>query len=389
MTEEKYIINIAAGTSQIPVITAAKNMGYKIIAIDKDVKASGLKWVDIHLPISTHETEKVVKALTPLYLKYDVSGIVCRSTGKALLTTANIAQKFKLPSLSKDIVLIATEKSELRNFCNANQIKTIRGRKVGPEDDIDSIKSKLKLPLIVKPDYTVVGKKDITIISKYSDLAGSIKSACKSSANGLAEIEEYVEGFDVTSLFLLKTGYAKTITIVDELVGVQNSGHVIGLGVSVPSVISNSSVEKKIIQTIDLFASNFKNATALLQLCFRIDMNGAPHVIELHADLGGKEFEDIVSSKTTTNFNYFDLSIQVATNQRVNLKPLKFKPTCLLSDMSRFSSQIVSDSEIYGDSLVLQKDSLISNLTHASHILRKSPKITLAKLPTHKNWLEK
>ncbi|GAI62067.1 unnamed protein product, partial [marine sediment metagenome] len=99
---------------------------------------------------------------------------------------------------------LATEKSKLREFCESHSILMPKGQKISQLKELDS---NFPLPLILKPDLPLIGKKDIRVVWKSSDLESAVKSAIKSSGNGFAEVEEYIDGFDVGCLlyFLLPT----------------------------------------------------------------------------------------------------------------------------------------------------------------------------------------
>ena len=384
MSIDERLVCIAAGDSQIPLIKAAKEMGCKIIAIDRNPEAPGFSYVDERMIISTYETQRVLEKLSPLHDKYRLVGVVSRASGLALHTAAAIAETFHLPGLSRQIVPLAVQKSELREFCETNAFNMAKGQKLKLIEEIDLT---LNIPLIIKPDIPIVGKENVRIIWKYSDLRPALKSACQTSANGFAEVEEFIDGFDIACLFLLKDGKMEMISCVDELVGIKKDGQIIGLGASAPSVISGTDVEKRVKVIISQFASHFINVNALLLICFRIDMSGIPYIIELHADLGGDVFADIMSAKVTTNFDYFGLAVKVATNQEIEVNNLELKPTCLLSDADNYEKDMLSDMELFHDRVVIQRGTPLANLLLASLLLAGSNN-SLLYLPLHKQWLE-
>ena len=60
------LICLAAGKSQIPIIMAAKSLGYIVIAVDMDPNAPGFSHVDGCVMHSTHDASGVIKALESL-----------------------------------------------------------------------------------------------------------------------------------------------------------------------------------------------------------------------------------------------------------------------------------------------------------------------------------
>jgi hypothetical protein len=325
--EFETIICLAAGVSQLPLIKAAKKAGYLVIAIDRNPEAPGFSLADKRIIESTYDTERVLNALHSLAKHHHFCGLVARTSGPALNTAAAIADEFHLHGLSREIVPLATEKSKLRKFCESHGILMPKGQKIPQLKDLDP---DFLMPLIVKPDLPLIGKKDVRVVWKSSDLESAVQAAIRSSGNGFAEVEEYIDGTDVGCLFHANKGRGTVKAFWDELVGVRYSGEILGIGVSVPSVIAGSAVETKIISLVKSFASFFTNINALLILALRIDLAGNIYIIELHADLGGDLIAEELLPLADPSFNYFEYCINVALNENSKIMEPMFTPSAIL-----------------------------------------------------------
>lgn len=325
--EFKTIICLGAGISQLPLIQAAKHRGCNVVAIDRDSKAPGFSLADKRIIESTYDVERVLNSLHSLDKRHHFCGLVARTSGPALKTAAAIAEEFNLPGLSREIVPLATEKSKLREFCESHGILMPKGQKISQLKELDP---NFPMPLIVKPDLPLIGKKNVRVVWKSSDLESAVQSAIQSSGNGFAEVEEYIDGFDVGCLFHANKGAFTIKAFWDELVGVRQNGNILGLGVSVPSVIAGSSVEPKIRFIVESFASFFTNINALLILALRIDLEGNVYVIELHADLGGDLIAEELLPLADSSFNYFEYCISVALNDGSKSMEPMFSPSAIL-----------------------------------------------------------
>jgi hypothetical protein len=321
------IICLAAGGSQLPLIQAAKRRGYSVIAIDRDPDAPGFSLTDFKIIESTYDTEKVLDALRAIEKQHHFCGLVARTSGPALNTAAAIAEEFHLAGLSREIVPLATEKSKLREFCEKHAILMPKGQKISQLKELDQ---NFPMPLIVKPDLPLIGKKDVRVIRKSSDLKCALKAAVKSSSNSFAEVEEYIDGVDVACLFHANKGAFTLKAFWDELVGVRQNGHILGLGVSVPSVIVDCGVGPKIGSIVESFAPLFKNINALLILALRIDLEGNVYIIELHADLGGDFIAEELMPLADSSFNYFDYCMSIVLNERSKVNEPIFIPSAIL-----------------------------------------------------------
>jgi len=325
--EFETIICLGAGVSQLPLIKAAKEEGYNVIAIDCNPNAPGFLLADTKIIKSTYDTVKVLNALHSVEKQHHFCGLVARTSGPALKTAAAIAEEFHLPGLSREIVPLATEKSKLREFCGSHSILMPKGQKVSQIKELDP---KLQMPLIIKPDLPLIGKKDVRVVWKSFDLESAVQATIQSSGNSFAEVEEYIDGFDVGCLFHANKGAFAIKAFWDEFVGIGQNGNILGLGVSVPSVIAGSAVEPKIRSIVESFASFFTNINALLILALRIDLTGNIYIIELHADLGGDLIAEELLPLADSSFDYFGYCINVVLNKNSKSMEPMLTPSAIL-----------------------------------------------------------
>ncbi|MFQ5650699.1 MAG: acetyl-CoA carboxylase biotin carboxylase subunit family protein [bacterium] len=329
LEKRKILLCLGAGASQAPLIQAGKRMGYRTLGIDRNAAGPGIPYLDEFVHLSTYESEQVVAALRPFREQYSFAGLVARTSGPALRTAAAIAETFDLAGLTHEIVPLATEKSTLRKFCLKNKLPVANGTRV---KDYRECERDLTLPVIVKPDLPLVGKKEVRVIFDPSQIEEAIAKARQASGNGYVEIETFIDGFDIGCLFWANQGQAEILALWDERVAVRTDGAINGLGVVVPSVVSKTPVAEQIEHVARRFAAHFPQVNALLILAFRVDMAGHPYVIELHADLGGDLIADELFPAADSRYDYFQCCIQVATGAARHLTRPGFSPTAIIYD---------------------------------------------------------
>ena len=61
LNDDKRIMSIGAGPSQIYAITKAKSMGYEVVAIDINPESPGFKIADYPVKISTLDVEEQLR----------------------------------------------------------------------------------------------------------------------------------------------------------------------------------------------------------------------------------------------------------------------------------------------------------------------------------------
>ena len=116
------LICLAAGKSQIPIIMAAKNLGYIVIAIDMDPNAPGFSHVDGSVMHSTHDASGVIKALESLNHqiseKYRWIGVLNRSSGPPVVTVSKICEHFGIPGVPITSAQMLLNKDVMREACS-------------------------------------------------------------------------------------------------------------------------------------------------------------------------------------------------------------------------------------------------------------------------------
>ncbi len=369
------VINLGAGPSQISLIKKAREMGFTVVSVDRDKEASGFRHSDINLNLSTHDADGVIRELEKISEEYYLCGVLARTTGQALYTASCISRIFSLSGINDTIARISTEKSSMREFLKSHNFAVPVGRKMSPND---LGKLDIPLPVIVKPDFTMMGKKDIYLVTDKHSLDRCVIAAGGSSQNKCAEIERYIEGIDVSCMFFANKGDAKIIAFWDELVAVMNDGTISGLGISTPSVTYGTVAEENMKKIVHEFASLFPEVAAILVLSFRIDFQGSPHVIELHADLTGDLILDILLPASCEGFDPWALILEVATDGICQFPSGECIPTTLYYSSEKF--------DLTWEHGLIQETSLTRNIETFTEILGTTSH-NMAYPPKHLEWL--
>ena len=327
--DSQWVVCLGAGNSQLPLIKKSKLLGYKVIAIDRNKKAPGFKFADKKILESTHDVDKIIKKLKGKLLV----GLLARTSGYALFTAAKISNLFKIAGLNHQLANISTSKSALHKFSIANKIKMPKAIEVKKNEKIEKLD--FLNEVIIKPDFTITGKKSISkvFVKNSKDISKSLELASQSSMNKNVNIEEFIEGYDCAYLVWIKKGIPSIILSWDELNSFDNKSKLFQYGVSMPSISTFINHSKKIEKIIFNFSKKFPNISALLAFSFRVDKSGIPWLIELHPDLTGDKILDKLAP-LSTNLDCFSEIIKLFVNSdslfiRKNMY-IKSRPVALI-----------------------------------------------------------
>jgi biotin carboxylase len=317
----RNVICLGAGPNQLPLIHAAHQLGFRVTAIDRNPLSPGMAVADATIVASTHDAEAVIAALGEGGTSYQ--GLLARTCGPPLLTAARISEAFGFNGISAELAELTIRKSSLRDFAACHAIAMPRGWRS------DLAPEAYGFPLIVKPDLTVAGKRDIFLVRDREAFERAVAAAKCSSGNGLAEIEEFVDGCDVTWVTLLDRGSNFPLFALDELVGITPTGEIRGVGIATPSISAGTACEALMLAQMERFAALFPGVRAILAFSFRIDrLLLRPVIIEIHADLTGDLILDVLMPQAYPGADVLCQVVQVALGgEPFQLAPEAAQPT--------------------------------------------------------------
>jgi len=377
------IISIGAGTSQLPLIRAAKEIARLVISVAGNPHAPGFRFSDAAVVKSTHHTQPVLNELERISNTYRIEGVIARTTAaQALNTAVLVSQAYGVKGLTKKLVDISTEKSALREFSVQNGIPVPPGQKINAfqaDNKIDSF------PVIVKPDKTYIGKNAIRICREAETFSNYVAEAVNVSGNQMAEVSHYIEGIDTSCLCWANKGMPIFITWWDELVGVRHDDKIVAIGLSIPSVIDGSKIQQKAEKIVAQLVRQFPAVDALLLVSFRITPDGKIYIIEIHSDLGGDLIADVLLPTSNPDYNFFQHAVQIASGRAKKVDSMEFKPTILFyfPDQANNEKHV---SESIRDYKVFQQENVKENLKLLPDVVR-SRDLNLSEWPLHLYWL--
>jgi len=323
---QKAIICLAAGPEQYPVIKKAKEMGLKVIAVDRNPKAVGFELADEKIVLSTYEAGPIINHIRKLK-KYKVMGVINRSSGPPVVTAAQISKALGLPGLEPDIAETAISKSKLNKICIERNICVPICQSVRNLTELDW--DKIEYPSIIKPSLSLVGKSGVRIVKDPDELRRAFQNTREVSYDGWVNIEEYLTGQDICLMAMVYRGQLLPVVLLDELNQINEKGEVCSAGFAVPSIFTDTIEEKRILDLAEDIINKLQFQTTPFLMCCRCKKGDFPRLIEMHLDFGG----DLVLDEllpVSTDFDFIKYAINILTNNPVPLPKIFFQVAAVL-----------------------------------------------------------
>ncbi len=309
---DKPIAVVLGGTyPHKSLLNNLKFRGYYTILIDYHVFPPAKVDADEHIQESTLDKEKVLEIAK--YRK--ASLVIATCIDHANVTACYVAEKLNLPApYSYEVALSVTNKGLMKELMISNGIPTSKYTTVTNNSNynIDG----LRFPVIVKPTDSN-SSKGVRKASGLAELERYIKDALEISRNGIAIIEEFIEGKEIgvdcyiqdkkVSIMATREKRKLAINAKNSVQQIQNSFW--------PADLTDDNLNKlKTIGEKIAEAFNLNNTPLLIQA---IVENDNIHVIELAPRIGGGENYSII--KHYSGFDIIDSAVNSFLGLPVNL----------------------------------------------------------------------
>lgn len=301
--EQKWVLSVACGKSQEPLLKAAKKQGYSIIGVDQSPSSD---LVDFPIRLSTHDTEKVLFELkNGDYPKFDA--VLCRSSGPAVRTAQVVADYFHLPSCGSLIAESSVSKFVLHENCMKLGIPTIPCLQAShckylPPDWAE---------VVIKPSQPIYGKKNVYKSKAIEDNNDYINLCCNESLDGKAVIQPYIRGNDIAVSAMCL--YGRVLSIFPFLENNHfQGGRIQHQGLSAQAKPLPTPALKDIMSSATQVIAH-SNASGFVFFTFRLINNLNCLLYEVNPGLCGDDIVEGYFQKTFPDFDFFDADVSLMT----------------------------------------------------------------------------
>jgi biotin carboxylase len=295
------LLVLGAGPAQLGLLEAARRRGVWLAVVDRDPGAPGFRFADRRCILSTEDEPAIERLADALH----VDGIISPGTDWPVGVGARIAERLGLSHpITPATAVAATNKLRQRERLAEAGIPQPRSWVVGADDELPAMAG----PVVVKaPDRQ--GQLGLTLVEDPADLAEAIALARKAARNGLALVEELVDGPEVTVVGFSIGGVFWALVTTDRITA-DPPAFGVALAHVWPSTATESEVSEVAAQAVG--ALGIEDGPSYTQL--RIGPDG-PQVIEVAARLGGGHDAELVQATTGVDLN--GLAIAAALDEPI------------------------------------------------------------------------
>lgn len=310
-TNESTIMILGASILQLPAIEKAREMGYRVVALDMNPETIGFQVPGVvREVISTIDIPAAVEAAK----KHRIDGVMTLATDMPMRTVAAVAKACGLVGISEDTAVKATDKAVMRECLVSHGVPVPRFYRVVNEEEYVIASEQLGYPFITKPADSS-GSRGVTLVRNVAERSAAYQFARLYSHNGVVVAEEYMRGPEVSVETIALDGDVRVIQITDKIT--TGAPHFVELGHTQPTRLDCADAIREITIAANQ-AVGIQNGPSHTEI---IITNDGPKIVEIGARLGG----DCITTHLvplSTGVDMVEACIRIALGEKPVLTPV-------------------------------------------------------------------
>ena len=204
----KILLELGTSVGSVDIVRYAKDNGAYIIVSDylEPSRSAAKRYADKIYDVSTNDVEGLLK----ICQDNNVNAVICGVSESILQTVRVIAEKLKLPVyFNEDQWNRFMNKDCFRSICRKYKVPTPTTFYTGSINDIRDI-TEYEYPVIIKP-VDAAANAGISICNNADELKLALKHAANHSKRESVIIEQYVEGEEISSTYVIQNHNCKMV----------------------------------------------------------------------------------------------------------------------------------------------------------------------------------
>ncbi|HEY7381897.1 MAG TPA: ATP-grasp domain-containing protein [Gaiella sp.] len=208
----KTVLFVGAGRHQRRAIAQANARGLRVVAVDRNPEALGLKLADVPEVVDFAD----VGAVTEVARRHGVDGALTVSADRAVPVVAAVTERLGLPTIGTDVAHRMTHKVAMRRVLAEEGVPQPPFAAVR---DLASGRAALEavgLPAVLKPADSG-GQRGLFQLESADDLESNLHAALAESSTHEAIVEGFVEGTEMNGIVIARDGEPRLVSLSDRL----------------------------------------------------------------------------------------------------------------------------------------------------------------------------
>ena len=304
----KTLLFVGGGRHQRRGILRARELGHRVVAVDRNADAPGMLAADVAEPVDFSDVDAVVE----VGRRHGVNGAVTVSADRAVPVVAAVADALGLPGIGPEVARAMTHKVVMRRLFADHGVPQPRFAAVHGLHDSRVAAETVGFPAVLKPANSG-GQRGLYRLESADDLDLHLHAALAESPTREAILEEFTEGLELNGIAIVRDGEVTVLTLSDRL---RPEGAGFGVGwihVYPTTLFGDALVEAERVAAHSVRALGLENGIAFPQLLAK--PSGEVVAVEVAARIPGGQMADVV--REGTGVELLDIAILQAFGEPV------------------------------------------------------------------------
>jgi biotin carboxylase len=281
------VLFVGGGRHQRRAIQRVQQLGHRVVSVDRNPEAPGLRAADVGELVDFSDVEGVIE----VGRRHEVEGVLTVAADRAVPVVAAVAEALELPGIGLETAQRMTHKLEMRRAFAEAGVPQPPFAAVRSLDAVPLALGVVPLPAVLKPADSG-GQRAVFRVESADDVMRELTEATEESPTGVAILEEFVDGIELNGIVVVRDGEPLLLTLSDRL---RPPGIGFGVGwihVFPPSIPDEQLTRARAIAVEAVRALGLRDGIAFPQLIAAPD--GRVVVVEVAARIAGGQMADLV-----------------------------------------------------------------------------------------------
>jgi biotin carboxylase len=282
----RTVLFVGAGRNQRRAIERVRELGVRVVAVDRNAEAPGLALADAGEAVDFSD----VDAVADVGRRHGVGGVMTIAADSAVPIVARVAELLDLPGIGSEAAHLATNKIAMRRAFAERGVPQPRFAALRTLSEAHAAARAVDFPAVLKPADSA-GQRGVFLVRSGEELAAQMALSLAASPTQQAIVEEFHEGREINTLLVARQEDVRLVTASDRI---RPDG--IGFGVALahlyPSTLFGdllAEVEQVAVGAVH--AIGLHNGIAYPQLLLSPD--GRVRVVEIAARIPGGQMVEV------------------------------------------------------------------------------------------------
>jgi biotin carboxylase len=210
VSTEETVLFVGAGRHQRRALQRVKELGVRLVAVDRNPDAPGLEIADVGEVVDFAD----VAAVADVGCRHEVNGVMTFAADRAVPVVAGVAGALGLPGIGAETAHLMTNKIAMRRRLADAGVPQPRFAAIRHVREVGAAAEAVGFPAVLKPADSA-GQRGLFLVASADDVERHLHAALAQSTDEEAILESYHPGLEVNGLLVARGGEVAVVTLSD------------------------------------------------------------------------------------------------------------------------------------------------------------------------------